>query len=261
MPFDEIYPASRKFITQNATYISILVGLFFVYILLTLEEGFTNFAEYPAALSSAGANTGVKPPAHKPRAEEKIIPAPKITKQNPTQTMKKDSDYLAANRVDDANFMGSYTLLPNGMNPSNDFSNNSQLMANRASHGPLTGINNDMFHSLDGSPDSKGSPEPSQSSKKVSLKLIYAPWCGHSKRALPAFDKVMDEMNNTNIRGTTVIVEKHNSDESPDIVKQYDVKGFPHYLVEVSDGETVTKTVKVQTRDYEGLKKAITNNV
>ena len=71
----------------------------------------------------------------------------------------------------------------------------------------------------------------------------------------------MSEMNNTTQNGVTIIIEKYNSDENKEIVKKYNVRGFPHYVLEVSDGDTVTKTVKVQDRDYAGLKKVIMNNL
>ena len=71
----------------------------------------------------------------------------------------------------------------------------------------------------------------------------------------------MKDMHNTTKNGVTIIIEKHNSDENKEIVKKYNVKGFPHYILEVSEGGTVTKTVKVQDRDYDGLKKVIMNNL
>ena len=67
-------------------------------------------------------------------------------------------------------------------------------------------------------------------------------------------------MDNTEIRGTQIRIEKYNSDDKPDIVKKYNVRGFPHYLLEVIEDGSVTKTVKVQVRDVDGLKKVIQNN-
>ena len=154
------------------------------------------------------------------------------------------------------------------MIPSNNYRNNSQLLAERSGSGNIQGIvEGEMFQALGdlessfptATKDIKSITKPS--SKKITLKLIYAPWCGWSKKALPDFDKIMSEMNNTTQNGVTIIIEKHNSDENKEIVKKYNVRGFPHYILEVSEGNSVTKTVKVQDRDYLGLKKVIMNNL
>ena len=262
LSFDELQVSVKRFISQNFYSLSVLIGLFFIYLLVTTEEGIANMgAEYPSAFENGKPTNTVK-------SEEKIIPDPKPLKQKPTPTMKKESDYLASNKSNDANFKGSYSLLPQGMIPSNNFRNNSQLLAERSGSGNIKGIvEGEMFQALGDleSPLSgleKGLDTVTKSSsKKIILKLIYAPWCGWSKKALPDFDKIMSELNNTSKNGVTIIIEKHNSDENKEIVKKYNVRGYPHYVLEVVEGDTVTKTVKVQDRDYQGLKKVIMNNL
>ena len=255
MSFEEAYSSSKNFFLKNSISLGVLFGLMCIYLLLNMEEGFTNFAPFPESVGDGGG--GAAPV----KDNKEVIPAPKPLNQKPTQTMKKETDYLAANKANDANFLGSYSLLPDGMVPSNNFRNNSQLLAERPGSGNVQGIaGGEMFQALGDLESSKREVPQKRSKKTVSLKLIYAPWCGHSKRALPAFDKVAAEMDNTEIRGTQVRVEKYNSDDKPDIVKKYNVRGFPHYLLEVIEDGSVTKTVKVQVRDVDGLKKVILNN-
>jgi len=261
--FEDFSSRVTNFISNNIYSLSVLVGLFFIYLLITMEEGFTNMgAEFPGVFENNGK------PTNTVKSEDKIIPDPKPLNQEPTQTMKKEAEYLASNKSNDAKHLGDYSLLPPGMIPSNNFRNNSQLLAERSGYGNIQGLaEGEMFHAL-GDLESgvsgieKGLDSATKpSSKKITLKLIYAPWCGWSKKALPDFDKIMSELNNTTKNGVTIIIEKYNSDENKEIVKKYNVRGFPHYVLEVSEGNTVTKTVKVQDRDYAGLKKVIMNNL
>jgi thiol-disulfide isomerase/thioredoxin len=256
---DEVYESGRKFVSKNMYSLSVLIGLFLIYALVTTEEGISNMgAAYPGVFEGGKPTNSVK-------SDGKIIPDPKPLKQKPTATMTKESEYLAHNRVDNDKFMEKYSLLSPGMVPSNNYRQNSQLLSERGSGGDITGIiEGSMFQALgdiDSETSMKKSGASSPSSKKITLKLIYAPWCGWSKKALPEFDKIMNELNNTSKNGVTIIIEKHNSDENKEIVKKYNIRGFPHYILEISEGDTVTKTVKVQDRDYAGLKKVIMNNL
>jgi len=72
------------------------------------------------------------------------------------------------------------------------------------------------------------------SSKDVKVVMVYAPWCGWSKKALPDFDKLINEYNGKNMNGWNVSVVKYNSDEREDMVKEYDVQGFPSTFVEIN---------------------------
>ena len=79
-------------------------------------------------------------------------------------------------------------------------------------------------------------PQPSPSGGgNVDLVLIYAPWCGHSKRMLPDYERVEREFNGKTINGKTINIMKY-TDKDKDKVKEYDVKGFPSLFVE-KDGK------------------------
>jgi len=75
------------------------------------------------------------------------------------------------------------------------------------------------------------------SNKKLELHMVYTNWCGHSKRALPHFDKVMNELHGSTLGSHDISVIKHDADtpEGKQFAKEHGVKGFPtHFIL---DGE------------------------
>tara|TARA_Y100000817_G_scaffold311959_1_gene304984 strand:- start:1971 stop:2765 length:795 start_codon:yes stop_codon:yes gene_type:complete len=66
------------------------------------------------------------------------------------------------------------------------------------------------------------------------LKVIlhYAPWCGHSKKMLPDYERVKSEFDGQVVNGKKVSIIMYNSDVDKDKVKEYGVKGFPTLFVE-----------------------------
>jgi len=66
----------------------------------------------------------------------------------------------------------------------------------------------------------------------LKLILVYAPWCGHSKKMLPDFEKVKSEFHGQVINGKRIHVIMYNSDVDKDMVKEYGAKGFPALFVE-----------------------------
>lgn len=91
--------------------------------------------------------------------------------------------------------------------------------------GPDRPMNPDMM------PSPSSQPSPSGDSN-VDLVLVYAPWCGHSKRMLPDYERVKSEFDGKTINGKTVNVTMYNSDVDKDKVKEYGVKGFPSLFIE-----------------------------
>lgn len=73
--------------------------------------------------------------------------------------------------------------------------------------------------------------KPSPSGSSVDLVLIYAPWCGHSKRMLPDYERIKSEFDGKTINGKTINVTMH-TDEDKGKVKEYGVKGFPSLFIE-----------------------------
>ena len=75
-------------------------------------------------------------------------------------------------------------------------------------------------------------PKPSSTGGEVNLVLLYAPWCGHSKRMLPDYERVKNEFNGKNIGGNNINVLMYDSDVDKDKIKEYGVKGFPTLYIE-----------------------------
>ena len=71
-----------------------------------------------------------------------------------------------------------------------------------------------------------------QPNEQKSLVLFYAPWCPHCKSILPEWDKLVANNDNTNIT-----IKKVNSDDNPELCKQYKIEGFPTILLIDSNGK------------------------
>ena len=102
---------------------------------------------------------------------------------------------------------------------------------------------------------------PSSGKKEVHVKMYYAPWCGHSNKAKPEFDKVINKHNNNNINGVNVKASIVNSEENKDEVKKQNVQGFPTYKVHVlQDGKEIGSSVlNLADRSLESIEKAVTD--
>tara|TARA_B110000967_G_C18893581_1_gene569054 strand:- start:1586 stop:2443 length:858 start_codon:yes stop_codon:yes gene_type:complete len=74
---------------------------------------------------------------------------------------------------------------------------------------------------------SLATPASKAGSGELSIVLLYAPWCGHSKKMLPDFEKVKSEFHGKTINGTKINIIMYDSDVDKDKVKEYGVKGFP----------------------------------
>jgi len=71
---------------------------------------------------------------------------------------------------------------------------------------------------------------------EATLVLLYAPWCGHSKKMLPDYERVKADYDGQMINNTKMHIVMYNSDVDKDKVKEYGVKGFPTLFYE-KDGQ------------------------
>lgn len=69
--------------------------------------------------------------------------------------------------------------------------------------------------------------------KGKQLVLFYAPWCPHCKTMMADWDKFAAE-NKSSVKAIKV-----NSDEKPDLVKEYSVQGFPTILLLDASGKNI----------------------
>ena len=96
--------------------------------------------------------------------------------------------------------------------------------------------------------------EDTQPSGEASLILVYAPWCGHSKKMLPDYEKVKSEFDGQMVNNTKMNILMYNSDVDKDKVKEYGVRGFPSLFLEKNGNRE-----SFPHRQYEKIKDALEN--
>lgn len=99
-------------------------------------------------------------------------------------------------------------------------------------------------------PNMDGGP----SGEDVNLVLVYAPWCGHSKRMLPDYERIKSEYDGKTINGKKINILMYDSDVDKDKVKEYGVRGFPSLFFE-SGGNRES----FPHREYEKIKSFLEN--
>lgn len=114
-------------------------------------------------------------------------------------------------------------------------------------------------------------PTPPQTRNEVpngrtaEIKMIWAQWCGFSRKAEPEFTKLRNDLSNTQYNGYTLVFNDHEEGHSDfrEMVKKYEIRGFPTYVVIVKDNgveKHVGKFNSIKRDDMESkLKKEIDN--
>jgi len=113
---------------------------------------------------------------------------------------------------------------------------------------------------LEGSPMPSVAPPPTKPQPKaapagsgeVNLVLVYAPWCGYSKKMLPDYEKIKAEFDGKTINGKKINIIMYNSDIDKDKVKEYQVEGFPTLFLEVNGNRET-----FPHREYDKIKAAL----
>ena len=103
-----------------------------------------------------------------------------------------------------------------------------------------------------------GVKKPVSGKKEVHVKMYYAPWCGHSNKAKPEFDKVINKHHNKNVNGVGVKASIVHSENDKDEVKKQNIQGFPTYKAHIiQDGKEVSSTVlNLVDRSVDSVEKA-----
>ena len=65
--------------------------------------------------------------------------------------------------------------------------------------------------------------------------MVYTDWCGHSKRAMPHFEKVKQELHGKVMGNHVVEVHKHDAEtpEGKKFANEHKVRGFPTHFIMV----------------------------
>lgn len=87
----------------------------------------------------------------------------------------------------------------------------------------------------DASPPPSTKPQATAGPKKsLETHMVYTTWCGHSKRAMPDYQRFCDDMHNKEINGYKITCQKHDADteEGNAFSKKHKVRGFPtHFMI------------------------------
>ena len=233
---------------------------FLLCVFLKNNEPFQNFANLEEAYDQKpiGANdsvekesVGMKP---KKRSNEKVPPSLESdhkamkasTKEYPLQNIQNKQGLMVQ---ETAKFMPFQGWDQHGYAPV-DLVLDVASVPKDMGKGPMGPDRPMVSESMTPPPSSDG-----EANNELKIVLIYADWCGHSKKMLPDFAKIEAEFHNKKINDTLVTIEKY-TDKNREKVEEYGVKGFPT-LFSHKNGQRSP----LNERTYDGLKNHIMSNV
>jgi len=83
----------------------------------------------------------------------------------------------------------------------------------------------------------KTQPKREIAADKGRLYFFYTTWCGHSKKAMPEWEKIKAELNTSAVFGkTTVEAVDVDAEKDPKTASLYEVMGYPTIKLETSSG-------------------------
>ena len=82
------------------------------------------------------------------------------------------------------------------------------------------------------------------------LHFVKASWCGHCKRAMPEFERLVSASPITKSDGSSVTVRMLDDAENKDEIQNLNVKGFPTILYRSADGSVSNYNGE---RSYDGI--------
>jgi len=207
-------------------------------------EPFGAFGDAGAPLSDVGSDKVVHEEVKQviQDDQEKYVPIglkPQKLSMQPPSSMSSSMDMLSGAPAD----LQDYMLLPlDVIQGSKTFDSRVPMPYPRV--GGVGNVGKDLeqpHHGLgqEQAPQEQAQQEQAQASGNIAVDIVYAPWCGWSKKSLPDFEKMNEKLNNLSsneTNGWNVSCNLYDS-ETPDgkkKAKELDVKGFPTVLVNVN---------------------------
>lgn len=83
----------------------------------------------------------------------------------------------------------------------------------------------------------KTQPKREVKGNTARLYFFYTTWCGHSKKAMPEWEKIESDLRTSPVFGkTTVEAVSVDAEKDPKTASLYEVAGYPTIKLETSDG-------------------------
>ena len=239
-------------------------GNFFIFALIVFSlgylinnclnrSGFTVDEYYPYdemkkstdGLINNSSNVGLEPVIRRPEGSPPSLEK-KLQVLGPPQPMMKGELQMPSLKIQDGSIVLPFNEIWNpGFIPV-DMAFKGAVSPGQAGYGPF-GMDKPMKDTV---PilEKDAVMEGNKATGEASLVLVYAPWCGHSKKMLPDYEKVKSELHGQMLNGKKMNIVMYNSDVDKDKVKEYGVKGFPSLFYE-QDGDRKPFT----NRDYDSI--------
>ncbi len=259
-----------KVVDDNCVAILLILAFF---LFIECIENFEGFAEYPGSLGGSPPSPSQKMPRMATNKDPNMKPQQMKMDAPPSMMeelgvlnaspIKSEGDYLLL----DASLRGMASV--DSMKPVSP-----QVVTDRPTAGKLDsvlgkqmkGIGHLESGGMGKAPMMMGKMAQTGSSgkgkhKEIRLIMIYAPWCGYSKKAKPAFDKMIEKHHGQLKNGTMVKVLLYDSEKRKDMVEKYKVRGFPHYVLEIEEHNGSVSVKAVNERSFDKLEQIVLSNV
>jgi len=259
-----------KVVDDNCIAILLILAFF---LFVECIENFEGFSDYPDSL---GEPTMTKMPQKpQPQMELKNDPniIPKQIRMEAPPSMMDNLSVLGASPI---KADGDYLLLDSSLRGLASVDSMKPVSPQVVTDRPTSGeINSVLSKEMKGvghlenvgigkMPTMMGNGDPIKDNgkhKEIRLIMIYAPWCGYSKKAKPDFDKMIEKHHGQLKNGTMVKIILYDSEKRKDMVEKYKVRGFPHYVLEIEENDGSVSTKAVNERSFEKLEQIILSNV
>lgn len=90
------------------------------------------------------------------------------------------------------------------------------------------------------------------------LFIFYAEWCGYCRTAMPSFQKLKKDYDNQTINGQKVSIQLIEGDKNRELMKQYNISGFPTIVLMLANGKRVNYS---GNRSYDDLVVFLRENI